>query len=405
MKVLFISRATLFTVKGGDTVQMQNTALQLRLLGIEVDIMGCNNTAINYQAYDLIHFFNITRPADIIYHIDKSKLPFVTSPIYMEYIDVHRYRYRHHPFQWQKDKRKRKNGEQQAQISQLWQDCTQTLQNNFLSNVGKNTLEYLKCIARWIKNGERITTPKYLRLGHRNSVEYILKRTACLLPNSNSELQRLKKDFKSAVAFAIIPNGVDTGLFHLDNNIEAQPNTVLCVARFEPIKNQLNIIKALRGSSYNLTLVGDIAPNHHDYYKQCLASAGIHANASTGASGNLSPSGKIRFLPYKDHKTLARLYHRHKVHILASWFETTGLSSLEAAACGCNIVITAKGDTVEYFKNNGYYCAPDDLDSIKRAVDRAMRAPVNNQFSQDIAAQYSWQQAAIRTRQAYLSIL
>ncbi len=34
MKVAFISRATLYSDKGGDTIQLVNTAAQLRNLGI-----------------------------------------------------------------------------------------------------------------------------------------------------------------------------------------------------------------------------------------------------------------------------------------------------------------------------------------------------------------------------------
>ena len=38
MKVAFISRASLFSDKGGDTIQIVNTAAELRIMGIEVDI-------------------------------------------------------------------------------------------------------------------------------------------------------------------------------------------------------------------------------------------------------------------------------------------------------------------------------------------------------------------------------
>ena len=33
------------------------------------------NEKIDYSKYDLLHFFNITRPADILYHLEKSSLP------------------------------------------------------------------------------------------------------------------------------------------------------------------------------------------------------------------------------------------------------------------------------------------------------------------------------------------
>ncbi len=56
---------------------------------------------------------------------------------------------------------------------------------------------------------------------------------------------------------------------------------------------------------------------------------------------------------------------------MPSWFETTGLSSLEAAAMGCNIVITRKGDAYEYFGDYAYYCDPESPDSIFKAIEKA----------------------------------
>ncbi|MBK7308934.1 MAG: glycosyltransferase [Chitinophagaceae bacterium] len=55
------------------------------------------------------------------------------------------------------------------------------------------------------------------------------------------------------------------------------------------------------------------------------------------AAGNIVFAGRLT------QTALANYYARARVHVLPSWFETCGLSSLEAAAMGCNIVITARG--------------------------------------------------------------
>lgn len=55
MKVLFIVRSTLFSVRGGDTVQVEETAAHLRLLGVEVSIRK-SSEHIDYSGYRLIHF-------------------------------------------------------------------------------------------------------------------------------------------------------------------------------------------------------------------------------------------------------------------------------------------------------------------------------------------------------------
>ena len=99
---------------------------------------------------------------------------------------------------------------------------------------------------------------------------------------------------------------------------------------------------------------------------------------------------------------LVEYYERARVHILPSWFETTGLSSVEAAVMGCNIVITDKGDTREYFENEAFYCDPADPKSILNAVEKASKAPLNENLRQKILKNYTWKQAALQTLKAYL---
>src|SRR3569832_1121063 len=80
MKVAFITRSTLFDVPGGDTVQVMQTARHLEQLGITADIK-LSKDEISYADYDLLHFFNLKQPADILYHSKKSGKPFVVSTI------------------------------------------------------------------------------------------------------------------------------------------------------------------------------------------------------------------------------------------------------------------------------------------------------------------------------------
>jgi glycosyltransferase involved in cell wall biosynthesis len=93
------------------------------------------------------------------------------------------------------------------------------------------------------------------------------------------------------------------------------------------------------------------------------------------------------------------------VHVLPSYFETTGLSSLEAAVMGCNIVVTDKGDTRDYFKNDAWYCEPEDPASIRQAVEAAYDAPYNEAFRQRIFQEYTWKRAAEETLKAYMDVL
>ena len=71
IRVAMIVRSTFYTVKGGDTIQVLQTATGLAAYNVHADIKRTDEK-IAYENYDLLHFFNITRPADICCHIRKA---------------------------------------------------------------------------------------------------------------------------------------------------------------------------------------------------------------------------------------------------------------------------------------------------------------------------------------------
>jgi glycosyltransferase involved in cell wall biosynthesis len=354
LKILFISRATLYKDKGGDTVQVVATEKYLKKLGVEVVIRLCNEK-IDYRGFDLIHFFNIIRPADILYHIRKSGKPYVISTIYVNYAEY--------------EKLVRKG------IAGL---IFRTFSDDFI--------EFIKVVARSILNGETIISPEYLFWGHRRSIRHIIANACLLLPNSNSEYHRIKAHFHISKRYIAIPNGIDPELFSREEFIsEKNKDLVICVGRIEGRKNQLNLIRALKGTDYQLVIIGSASANHQNYYKSCVAEAGPNTS----------------FIENLPQQNLIEYYKKAKVHVLASWFETTGLSSLEAACMGCNVVITDKGDTREYFEEYGYYCNPSSPESIYEAVNKAASSPFEKLLRDKIILQYSWPVTAQKTLEAY----
>ena len=98
-------------------------------------------------------------------------------------------------------------------------------------------------------------------------------------------------------------------------------------------------------------------------------------------------------------------YQAAKVHALPSWFETCGLSSLEAAAMGCNITITEKGFTREYFGDDAFYADPGDTESIFNTVEKASQSVFREELQQNILDKYTWKRAAAITAEAYKKII
>jgi glycosyltransferase involved in cell wall biosynthesis len=357
MRVALITRSTLYTVKGGDTFQIINTASQLNRLGIAVDIK-LTNQPVDYKQYDLLHFFNIVRPADIVNHIEKSNKPFVVSPNLVNYFEY--------------DQQYRKG-----------------IAGRLFKILPKNNIEYLKTLARWIQGNDSLASKSYLWKGHKRSIKQILQKASWLLPNSTLEYQQLAEYNSQLPLFTVVPNGVDPTIFSSYANTPRDPALILCVARIEGIKNQLNLIKALNNTQYRLMIIGAPAPNQLSYYYECKKLA----------------AANVSFINHLPQEALVPWYQKASVHILPSWFETCGLSTLEAAAMGCKVVITEKGYTREYFENEAEYCDPASPKSILQAVEKAAMKSNNEKLREKIFNHYTWQQAATLTAEAYKQVL
>ncbi|MBS1526326.1 MAG: glycosyltransferase family 4 protein [Bacteroidetes bacterium] len=256
------------------------------------------------------------------------------------------------------------------------------------SYLSADRIEYLKTLARWVNGNDKLTSRDYIWKGQRSSIREILKKAAVILPNSASEYKRITQTYRCNTRYFIVPNGIDAHLFKRNCSAEKDPYMVLCVARIEGIKNQLNLIRALNDTKFNLVLIGSFAPNQKAYYDECRRVA----------------AKNITFIDNVLQEQLVKYYQHAKVHVLPSWFETTGLSSLEAAVMGCNIVITDRGDAKEYFGSNAFYCNPSDPQSILSAVEKASRCRYNEDLYEMIMKRYTWKEAALQTLKAYQSI-
>lgn len=352
MRVAFITRLNLYTIGGGDTVQIEQTARQLTALGVKVDILRSVDV-IPYEKYDVLHFFGIPRPGDMVHHSKLAKMPFVVSTIHCTYGDYYKYN--------------RKGV------------------GIIFAALSSDSMEYFKTIARWVVGKDHRPSVHYLLNGQRKSIIEVLETADFILPNSHSESDRLKQSYTSNVKSLIVTNGINPEKFPFDPSIQKDSDLVICVGRMENRKNQLNLIKALNNTKYKLVLIGGPSANQLKYYDQCRAAA----------------ASNVTFLSKIPHDELVSYYQRAKVHVLASWFETTGLSSLEAAVMRCNLVITDKGDTKEYFGDHAFYCEPESPDSIRAAVERASDAASDEILFEKILTSHTWRKAAEQTLAAY----
>jgi glycosyltransferase involved in cell wall biosynthesis len=356
LKIVFIVRSTLFKVIGGDHVQVINTAEQLRQLGVHVDIKLAGEK-FDPNEYDLVHLFNIIRPADHLRYIRNLRKPLVVSTIYLDYTDFDRW-------------------------GRGW------VYNKLLNITGKNGAEYLKSKYRFLRSQDKLVSIEYV-LGHKRAVKKILSKADLLLPNSRNEYSRLLKEYGIDNKIHIIPNGISREIFKNLPNVDRFDDQVVCVGQIYGLKNQHSLIQAVKELGVRLTIIGKSPPNHRKYLDYCKSIA----------------SSKTEFVDFIPQQDLLKYYASSKVHALPSWFETTGLSSLEAGVMGCNLVVGIGGDTGEYFKDKASFCYANDLESIVSALKTELEKPVDNTFRDYVLENYTWANAASETLKAYNKIL
>ena len=209
-----------------------------------------------------------------------------------------------------------------------------------------------------------------------------------LLPNSHLEAAAIYADLQVTTPTFVVPNGVDDLRFQLPTE-QTSRDYVLYVGRFEPHKNQLGLIKAMKGLDLDLVLVGPAHPHHPEYYKHCRQVAGK----------------RVTFHLAKSHEELPSLFHGARVHVLPSYFETTGLVSLEAALSGCRIASTERGYASEYFADHAQYLNPSSRSSIERAVRRAWDAADDPHLRERVKMHFTWNSVADATIRAYQQLL
>ena len=362
-RVLLQNRVDALTRPGGDTRLMLDIARHLDGSGWRADIS--TELEPDLSDYDLIHLFNISRVHETycqLAHAKRCGKPVVCSTIYHDYSEFNR---------------RGRCGARKA-----------------LARLFRNTerLEYAKNLVRSaVDPAQRPALRLQRSMGYAAQQKRVLAESDLLMLAASAELETIRRDFDCAISdYRVVPFGVDA---HWS---DASPDAfvreyglrgfVLCVGRIEEVKNQLSLLRALRGAELSVVLVGAVNPSHRSYYRRILKEA-------RGTSA--------RLIPTLSEDLLKSAYAAASVHALPSWCETFGLVSLEAALAGANIVTTDRTYATEYLADRVWYCDPGDLDSIRRSVLAAHSSPRRDDLRQYITTNLTWDHAIGQVIAAY----
>jgi glycosyltransferase involved in cell wall biosynthesis len=351
VKVLYVSRPDNFTQPGGDSLHLEYTVRHLQKLKVECHIW--RGEKVDLQEYDLIHFFNLSRPTALLPFLKGEHPPIICSSIYIDYSKS---------------------------------DTDSSKLRGFLQRgLGPHATEYLKTIGRSFKFKTEKLSLKYLCQGQLASVQEVLKNCQHLIGSSQAEIDIIKQNFKlEHLPSSVIPLGIEhmPPLKH-----QSDKSGIICVARFEPLKNQLRLIKACKQLEPILRLIGSHSRAHHGYYQACKNIAG----------------NKVKFFGQKSHEEAALFMAQSKVHVLASHYETTGLASLEALYYGCQIVVNDHPIQREIFGDHAHYCDPLSIESITEAIQAALLDQRDHR--EWLVEKFSWKKKAVEIKALYSKVL
>lgn len=343
MRVLFFIDPGMYVIPGGHRVQMEQTRGALEQFGVSVETSDDPDVSLN--GFDVVHMWTTQGP--MIRRARVSRTPVAISTIYW-------------PLHYTLE------GGTQSRRKQL------TRRARFMASAARH--------------GESHAAARLLQRAQEQARAF--EAADLLLPNGASEERAIRDDLAVTTPAQIVPNAVDPSLFTLPAPGAARSG-VLYVGRIEPHKNQLGLIEALRGTGWPVTIIGPTHPHHEAYRDACARAAGPD----------------VTILGRVTDDQLVAAYQQAQVHILPSWFETTGLSSLEAGLCGASIATTSRGFASDYFGARAVYCDPGRPASIREAVEQAAAAGPAVGLREHILENFTWAHTARATLKGYEQVV
>ena len=324
---------------GGPSVRVPRTADMLRELGIDATMSASSaGNVLSSVSEDLVHVFNVWDPQNALRALRELKSRgkrTVFSPIYLDL--------KEHPY---------------------WGQALPLLDVTDLSAVQSETCKWRQKLQQRARFAEPVS-------GYHAMVREMIDLSDHVIFLSEAERYALEEI--GAVVHekkaTLVRNPVNVDFWrdgdgemfrktHLGTHPELS-KYVICVGRIEPRKNQLLLARVLRGMDLGLVMIGHIG--HRPYFDRVRQEAGpnfVH----------------VERFPAESEMLRSALKGAH-AFCLPSWSEGASLAALEAAAAGCNLVLSDRSSEKEYFGTAAQFCDPGDPISIKSSLEKVASTP------------------------------
>jgi L-malate glycosyltransferase len=189
--------------------------------------------------------------------------------------------------------------------------------------------------------------------------KFAMNRSSMILTVSD-DLKKHIKSYGICNRFQVVPNVVNTELFHPVLNIDKRSTKrMLLVALLTPKKGVSYLLKALgelkdKRNDFVLGIIGD-GPNRKEYEEM---------------AEDLGLSGIVEFYGIRTKEEIAEFMRNCDFFVLPSLYETFGVVYIEAMASGLPVISSKVGGVPEIVnKDVGILVPPRDTDALVKAID------------------------------------
>lgn len=374
MKILYSLRRDGRRKRGGDVLQAEYYATQMRGLGHQVVISY--GFFAHDEFFDVVHVFNIDRPWEALRQAFYSKdhgAKIVLGALHHPRHDVERYQ------------RERSFG-----IDRLIWRC----------GGGYDITEQLKAIAR---AGMAFSCADLVMacFGSTNACSQKLISIAdAVQVLSESEAVALGSIFHSlpSVVHTVHNGSIDVvpALFEslpavVVEFIKKYPKFAAIVGRVEPRKNQIGYIDSVSDLCIPTLFVGGGNLNHRAYFDRFNRIVGL--------------SDYYVHVEHVDQSVVRSILQLAHFHASVSLFECTPLVDLEAYMSGANVIASGSSFSHSYGDGIFTYCDPWDRDSIRQAVLKVWSMDRSGVVDPKFRELFTWVEAGRQLSYLYEKII
>lgn len=164
---------------------------------------------------------------------------------------------------------------------------------------------------------------------------------------------------------------------------------VLCVGRLEARKNQITLLHAMRESNIPVVLVGHAADPQYEKLLRSVAGPNVIFAGRIGSNSAM----------------LGSAYAGARLTCQPSWSEGAPLVALEAAAAGCNMILSDRSSEQEYFGARARYVDPANPEQMLATILEAYESPFDDAQREELhhwtSENFNWERHIEGTAAAY----